>query len=757
MSTAGTGAARTKAGRTHVVQLPDTLCLTALTVATVISLCRVFADWDYLGDMLLVALGTHAVAALLRVAKAHVLIAMPALMLTIIELMSIVYYADTLNGPLPGSRTFALMRVDLRLVIDQFPTAVAPVPSVGSYTVAAAAAIAICAALADTFAFRAMGRIEAIVPAGVVFVFTAALGVDRHRVSVAALWIGVALLTVAVLRFRHTGDGAAWMGARRLGLAAALPAIVATFGHTAVVAATVAPRLPGAGEKALVDTRNRAGSVTEVLSPLVDIGAQLRNRGNLELFTVASSDGAHYWRMFASPQYDNGQWTPAEEDLDEMGDRTAEVLLPGPSTLQTISILGLRGHYVPAAYRAVSASPDDVLWTETTQMVFLPDVSLAKGDRIAIQSIVPRPSLELLRSATANDAPAHSLDLPGGLPGIAREQALAATAGATTPFEKALALQNWFRDNFTYDVDVQLGNSADAIEAFLRGRSGFCQQFAGTFAVMARYLGLPTRLAVGFTPGELGSDGLFHVYGRNAHAWPEVWFDGIGWVAFEPTPGRGSPDAVDYTGLDPAQATGGNTGGDNAPPPAPAPVPQQNGGDPEAATTLPGGGGPGGEGGTTTVAAVSAAGGSPGPGSGVAWVVAGLIAALLVWMVAAPRVMRLLAHRHDHSQRDRVISAWQRTLATLSFAGAPPVAGATPLEYADQAERSTGVDHRALRELAVHVTRAVYSPRDIDEQAATRCELLSGEIDAICRNRTPTSVRLKALVDPRLMRRRFAG
>ena len=71
------------------------------------------------------------------------------------------------------------------------------------------------------------------------------------------------MLTVAVLRFRHTADEAAWMGARRLGLAAALPAIVATFGLTAVVAAAVAPRLPGAGEKALVDTRNRAGSVTE--------------------------------------------------------------------------------------------------------------------------------------------------------------------------------------------------------------------------------------------------------------------------------------------------------------------------------------------------------------------------------------------------------------------------------------------------------------------------------------------------------------
>ena len=209
--------------------------------------------------------------------------------------------------------------------------------------------------------------------------------------------------------------------------------------------------------------------------------------------------------------------------------------------------------------------------------------------------------------------------------------------------------------------------------------------------------------------------------------------------------------------MNPAQANRGNTGGDNVPQTSPASVPQVNGGDPEASTTVPGGGRPGGEGGSTTVAPLSTTGGSTGSASGVPLVLAALAAALLVWMVAAPRVVRALAHRHDHSERDRVISAWQRTIATLSFAGAPEVAGSTPLEYADEAELATGVDHRALRELAVQVTRAVYSPRDIDEQAASRCELLSGEIDAICRDRTPTSVRLKALVDPRLMRRRIAG
>ncbi len=732
--------------------------VTALTIATVISLCRVFPDWGYLNDMVLVALGVHSVALLLRVARAHVLVALPVLLVAVVELISLVYYSDTMNGPFPTSRTFDVMRIDLRLVIELFPTAVAPVPSVGNYAVAGAAAIAICAALADTFAFRAMGRVEAIVPTGVIFIFTAALGTDNHRVGVAALWIATALLTVAVLRFRHTSEETTWMGARRMTLAGALPAVLVTFGLTAVVAAAVAPRLPGAGERALVDTRNRQGTVTEVLSPLVDIGAQMRNRGNLELFTVESSDGGHYWRIYASPLYDDGQWSPLAEDLQSMGDRSGEVLLPTSVSLQTIRILALGNHNVPAAFQPVAVSPADIRWTGTTQMLLLPEVDLQTGDRIDVQSMVPRPTVEQLVDATVFDAPDGSLDLPRGLPQLAKDEALAATAGATTPYAKALALQNWFRNNFNYDLDVQYGNSYDAVEAFLRGRSGFCQQFAGTFGVMARYLGLPTRLAVGFTPGELRADGLFHVYGRNAHAWPEVWFDGIGWIPFEPTPGRGSPDAIDYTNVLPAQFTGTSGQDGSTQQTTPQTVPERNPGDPEASTTVPGAARPGAAGGaTTTTIGTGSTGGSSTGGSSVPLVIAGLAAAMLAWVLIAPRVIRALSQRHNHTPRDRVIGAWQQTLGALSLAGAPRLGGETPLEYAAIAELATGADHRALREMAVHVTRAVYSPRNLDEQTAARCELLATEVASVCRERTPAQVRVQALFDPRLMRRRFAS
>ena len=740
-------------------QLPATVCLTALTAATAVSLCRIFADWDYLRPMLVVAVGVHVVAAVLRLLRTPIWVAFPVLVVAAIELLGIVFYRDTLNGPIPGSRTFELLRIDISLVLDQFPTAVAPVASQGNYAIAATVALAVCAILSDTFAFRAMGRLEAIVPTAVLFIFISALGTERHRESVAALWIGCALIVIAALRVRHVGSGSSWMGSRRWGVIAAMPAILVTVGLTTAAAAAVAPRLPGAGKPPLVETRNRAGSVTEVLSPLVDIRAELVNHADQEFFTVASTDGGHYWRLVGLPVFDGSRWDYTEEDLEPMGNRAGDVLLPGAVTTQDIRITGMTGHLLPAAYVPTSLSEDSIFWAGITESLILADSELQPGDHIEVLSMVPHPSPDQLRAATTTDAPGDIYyELPGGFPDVAREAAEAVTRDATNPFDKLIALQNWFRTEFEYNIDVQLGNSNDAIESFLRVKEGFCQQFAGTFAAMARALGFPARVAVGFTQGTVGGDGRYHVFGRNGHAWPEVWFDNIGWVAFEPTPGRGNGDTTAYTGVDSAQdnTTGGGGGGD-------------------------GGGEGGGGGGASSVPLVTSGiedgtqttgGGDPSatavpsPGSGgrggnstssVPFVLLVMSALLGAWIVFAPRVVRARAIRHAQTRPERVINAWHRSLGALSLAGAPYPGGCTPLEYATVAERSTGIDHHILREMATHVTRAVYSEGDISEHSAVRCEMLSQEVSTICRDRTPTALRLKALVDLRLMRLKYAG
>ena len=142
------------------------------------------------------------------------------------------------------------------------------------------------------------------------------------------------------------------------------------------------------------------------------------------------------------------------------------------------------------------------------------------------------------------------LELPEDFPPDVRELARQQTANANGPYQQALALQDYLRNNYTYDEAAPAGHSDDHLRYFLfRSKIGYCEQFAGSFAAMARSIGLPARVAVGFTPGAYDEAfDVFHVTTKEAHAWPEVHINGLGWVAFEPTPGRFEPNPTNYTG-----------------------------------------------------------------------------------------------------------------------------------------------------------------------------------------------------------------
>lgn len=737
----------------RTVGLPATLALTALTVVTVVGLRSVFTDWAYLGPMLIVGVGLHLIATLLRLLKTPLWVALPVMMLTALELLAVAYYPGSLGGPFATRHTLELLGDDLAFVLDQFATTVAPVPSGEGFAPITAAALGLCVVLADTFAFRALGRVESVIPTGALFIFTAALDDHRHRILAAAAWVAVAILTVVLLRFAAEGAEATWMGARRLTLVAALPAIVLTVGITTVAASALSPHLPGAGEEPLLDTRNGKSSVTEVLSPLVDIRAELVDRGDTELFTVDSSAGGHYWRVIGLPEFDGAQWTPPDEDLERMSGQAADIVVAGELVVQHVVIAAMGGPLVPAAYHPTQVSTDDVLWAGDSDSLVLSGRDLRIGDEIDIVSLIPNPTTDLLRSATTDNPPSPIyLQLPEGMPETVGNTAAEVTVGAASPFDQALALQGWFRDEFTYDIDVRLDNSADAIEAFLNERRGFCQQFAGTFAVMARTLNLPARVAVGFTPGDLGSDGLYHVYGRHAHAWPEVWFDGVGWVAFEPTPGRGSSDSQPYNGIEPSQDNTGDLG-DTATSPTPDTMVIDEGVDtptdvagvddpPTTPTSLP----------------EPSAGRSRSDGQWRLLLVLVTLAVLVLgWVTALPRLVAALARRQLTGDTDRVIAAWHGACSAVQLAGSPPLAGSTPIQYAAIAERSAGVDLAVIGELADRVTDVVYANKPIDQEVAARCEQLSTEVVEMCREHMPLATQVRLVVDPRLMRRVIAG
>jgi hypothetical protein len=121
------------------------------------------------------------------------------------------------------------------------------------------------------------------------------------------------------------------------------------------------------------------------------------------------------------------------------------------------------------------------------------------------------------------------------------ETARRVVRGARSPYEAVLALESWFRlrGGFVYDEQPPASGRAPLLDFVTRTKAGYCQHFAGAMALMLRMLGIPARVAVGFTSGTR-DDGKWVVADRDAHAWVEVWFPGEGWVTFDPTPGRGT-------------------------------------------------------------------------------------------------------------------------------------------------------------------------------------------------------------------------
>jgi hypothetical protein len=152
------------------------------------------------------------------------------------------------------------------------------------------------------------------------------------------------------------------------------------------------------------------------------------------------------------------------------------------------------------------------------------------------------PTQEQLRSAgTPPESLSRYLQLPANMPAIVQQTVDNVVTGAPTQFDKAVAIQNFLHDgDFVYSTHVEdtLGdaNGVEAIAAFLRSREGYCVHFASTMAVMARMIGIPARVAVGFTQGRQDANGDNIVSLHDSHAWPELYFQGVGWVPLEPTP-----------------------------------------------------------------------------------------------------------------------------------------------------------------------------------------------------------------------------
>ncbi len=322
------------------------------------------------------------------------------------------------------------------------------------------------------------------------------------------------------------------------------------------------------------------GSNINTLSPVVSLADGLRRNQSMDLIHYHGDSpdlASAYLRITALDEFNGVEWKPGEQELQAVpsGDLpTPDGLSPqvsgDPMEVQIRTSDKLGTEWLPAPYPLRQANPPGKWRYEPpTRSVIGDSGQKANGLTYTVSSWDLKPTAEQLRAALAPAQPIRDryLKLPDNLPQVVRDTANKVTAGKATAYDKAMALQTWFADSdlFTYSTTIDPGTGPDAIAKFLADKQGFCVHFAATMAAMARTLGIPSRVAVGFAPGRDLGQNNYVVGSQDYHAWPELYFEGSGWMRFEPTPHRGSPPNYDNVQAAPtsaptaSQAAGGPT------------------------------------------------------------------------------------------------------------------------------------------------------------------------------------------------------
>jgi transglutaminase-like putative cysteine protease len=747
---------RRRATSTTMLAIAE-LTLVAVTTAAAIGLGRLFADGSFLVPVVGFTLLGHAVAAACRRNGLSALTTAAVGIGTLVLAITWALLPETATFGLPTLRTLDAVLADLSSALATFREVVAPAPVEPGFVLAAAIGVWIVAFTADTAAFRAGAPLEAIVPSATLFVFAAALGAPQGRLVITVAFLLALLAHWLAHRALHQASSPTWMTTEDGGGPTSMLRAGAVLALTAVAAAVlVGPRIPGAGDPGVVpwraSERDGPGSLV-VVSPLVDIRARIVDQADVEVFTVDSAERS-YWRLTSLETFDGriwsskGQYRPARGRLEGTG---AAPLGGTGLSVQHFRISQLDVKWLPAAYEPVEIGLASARYDPESGSL-LTEEEVATGLEYSVTSAlktIEGAELQAVAELAEGELDEGYTDLPDGF-SLRAQQLASEIAGAPSlsPYERAIALQDYFRGGtFTYDLSIDAGHDDNALEQFLfETRRGYCEQFAGAYAALARSVGLPARVAVGFTPGERGDDGRFEVRGLNGHAWPEVYFAGYGWVPFEPTPGRGIPGGESYTGVEEQQA-----------------VPEA----PETATTLPPT--------TTTVAGEQPAGtttlpeifapdmvddqpSSSGDGFLARWaprLLAGLAIALGVTAAWAALLLVVGTLRRGRrrtaatSAADRVRVAWTEAVESLGRKGLTHKASETPLEYAGRVAAAGAVDAATITELAHATTAATFADGLVAEEAADRADTQSRQLVESMRASADWRTRLRWALDPR--------
>jgi transglutaminase-like putative cysteine protease len=478
---------------------------------------------------------------------------------------------------------------------------------------------------------------------------------------------------------------------------------------------------------------------------LVDLRQRILDLSDEPVFVASLGSGAPpldgvYWRMETLDTFDNESW--------DRSNRSYERFQPGLPLANEYDayqgttydfLANIRIENLVSSVAPTAGVPVDILDPPTEgegrppiHFNALPDSAivatpeLRRDDSYQVRTIYPASDADLgvlatgpdgqltpmfANAAEAGDFPYEPgsgepatqppdlelfLELPGSIPSGIESRARSLTADASSDFERAFVLQDWFRESgdFVYTTDVSTGHDSLRLDDWLNDntsqnyRRGYCEQFAAAMAVMARTLEIPSRVVWGFTPGEVveidGEPNII-VRERNAHAWVELWMEPYGWVQFDPTPRREAtgfteqPESI-TAGLDPSEylPTEDTPGSVSQPS-----IPGEAGEAPDFVDDAP----------------------LPLTAGGARWWLLGLLA-MIPLAGAIPLVKRVRRRRRLHRIREGdVTAAWDEIVDRLADLGEPFSPALTPLEAA----RATDP---ALLPLAVSYAAAIYGGRE---------------------------------------------
>jgi transglutaminase-like putative cysteine protease len=326
-----------------------------------------------------------------------------------------------------------------------------------------------------------------------------------------------------------------------------------------LVALLVADSVTGIGTTGRLPRTNTGANSTVGLSPFTTLRGNLEQSDPVDLFRVGGLPGPAYLRTVGLQK-----WTPNDGwSIDELssGPLPEQPIAVG-QTQVSVTPLGYQDVFLPIYNGVTALGRLDTGWSfdSTLESVHRPDQITPSP--YLVTATFGQPSADDLRADTTS-AGGELLDT-GSLPPEVIAKAVEATAGATTAFDKAERLSNYFTDpanGFVYSLQVPTGDSGDLLLDFLTLKQGYCEQFATAMAVMLRAVGVPARVAVGFTQGVADGTGDYLINSHDAHAWVEVRFDKAGWVEFDPTPlGGGQGGQQGFTGATGATPTAPTTG-----------------------------------------------------------------------------------------------------------------------------------------------------------------------------------------------------